>query len=85
MDYVDNRTGIFHTINGETREIVVELRDPRQLDIWSDWPLEKRLRFAAEHARAALRMIRAQLEDLHPEWSEAEIRREVARRTLAGT
>jgi hypothetical protein len=27
VDKADNRTGIFHTINGETREIVVELPD----------------------------------------------------------
>ena len=27
MDYVDNRTGIYHTVNGERREIVIELAD----------------------------------------------------------
>ncbi|MBV9109273.1 MAG: hypothetical protein JO306_07700 [Gemmatimonadetes bacterium] len=82
MDLADNRTGIFHTINGETREICVELPDVRQMEIWSRWTPGERFRAAAELARGADDFLRAQLRSLHPEWSDDEIRREIRRRRL---
>jgi hypothetical protein len=84
VDRVDNRTGIFHTINGETREIVVEIPDRRLLEIWSRWTPDQRLRAAAEETRAMLLAVAAQLEALHPDWTRDQIEHEVARRQLEG-
>lgn len=82
MDLVDNRTGIYHTIGGETREIVVELPDPRQLEIWSRWTPAQRLAAAAAHTRYLRRALAAQLSSLHPDWPPEQVEREVARRHL---
>jgi hypothetical protein len=80
MDRDDNRTGFFHTIDGETREIVVELADRRQLAVWSRWSPAKRLRAAAEIARMARDTLALRLRARHPEWTQDEIDRELARR-----
>ncbi|HET7461904.1 MAG TPA: hypothetical protein VFJ82_11680 [Longimicrobium sp.] len=85
MDKVDNRTGIFHTINGETREIVVELPDRRLLAAYGHWPADRRLRAAADETRAMLMAVAAQLQALHPDWSREQVEREVARRQLEGS
>lgn len=82
MDRVDNRTGIFHTIGGETREIVVELPDRRLLEIYSRWTSAQRLEAAAEQTRYMLHALAAQLQSLHPDWSPEQVNREVARRQL---
>ncbi|HYH79971.1 MAG TPA: hypothetical protein VEX86_09235 [Longimicrobium sp.] len=82
MDRADNRTGIFHTINGETREIVVERPDRRLLEIYSSWTPAQRLQAAAEQTRYMLQALAAQLQSLHPDWSPQQVNREVARRQL---
>jgi len=82
LDLVDNRTGIFHTIDGETREICVELPDDRQMEIWRRWTPGERFRAAAELARASDEFLRRQLRSLHPGWSDDEVRREIKRRRL---
>lgn len=82
MDRVDNRTGIFHTIDGESREIVVELPDRRLLEIYSRWTPAQRLQAAADQTRYLLEALAAQLQSLHPDWSPEQVRREVARRQL---
>jgi hypothetical protein len=84
LDRVNNRTGIFHTINGETREIVVELPDRRLLAAYAHWPADQRLRAAADETRAMLMAVAAQLQALHPDWPRAQVEREVARRQLEG-
>ena len=84
VDKVDNRTVIFHTIDGETREIVVELPDRRLLAAYGDWPSDKRLRAAADETRAMLMAVAVQLQALHPDWPREEVEREVARRQLEG-
>lgn len=84
MDLVDNRTGFYHTINGETREIVVELPDRRLLEIYSRWTPDQRLQAAADETRAMLLAVAAQLQALHPDWSREQVEREVARRQLEG-
>jgi hypothetical protein len=82
LDRNDNRTGFFHTIDGETREIVVELADRRQLAVWSRWSPAQRLQAAAEIAAMARETIALQLRSRHPDWTEEQIDREVARRFL---
>jgi hypothetical protein len=82
VDRADNRTGIFHTINGETREIVVELPDRRLLEIYSRWTPAQRLQAAADQTRYMLDGLAAQLQSLHPDWTPEQVRCEVARRQL---
>ncbi|HEX8242879.1 MAG TPA: hypothetical protein VF541_05275 [Longimicrobium sp.] len=85
MDRVDNRTGIYHTIGGETREIAVELPDRHLLEIWSRWSPAQRLAAAAAHTRYLRRALAAQLASLHPDWAPEQVEREVARRQLGNT
>lgn len=82
MDYVDNRTGIYHTVNGERREIVVELADERLIEALRALSPEERLVKAAAHSRYLRRALRSQLESLHPEWSEERLKLEIRRRIL---
>ena len=85
MDKVDNRTGYFHAINGETREICVELPDRRLLAAYANWSSAKRLQAAADETRAMLMAVAAQLQALHPDWPREQVEREVARRQLEGS
>jgi Rv0078B-related antitoxin len=78
----NNRTGIFTTINGERREIVIELLDPKQGEIYRSWTPAQRLRAAADLCRFARQLMRNQIQSLNPEWSPEQVEREVARRTL---
>ena len=82
MDLVDNRTGIFHTVNGERREIVIELADEALVQALRALTPEQRLQKAAAHSRYIRRALRSQLESLHPEWSEERLRHEIRRRCL---
>jgi hypothetical protein len=82
MDRNENRTGIFHTIDGERREIVIELPDPVQMDIYASWTPAQRLKAGREQCRFVRRMLRSQLGSLHPEWSPEELDRAVAERIL---
>ena len=82
MDRVNNRTGIFRTVDGEPREIAVELADEALIEVLRGWTPEQRLRAAARHARYLRRALRAQLESLHPEWSPQRLQAELARRYL---
>lgn len=77
MDRVDNRTGIYHTVNGERREIAVELPDPDLVEVLRALSPEERLQKAAAHARYLRRALRSQLESLHPEWSEERLQHEI--------
>ncbi len=80
MDRADNRTGIFHTLNGETREICVELADEALVESLRAMTPEQRLRSAAKKAAYFRKLLQSQLESLHPEWSPERVRAEIARR-----
>ena len=82
MDLVDNRTGIFHTVNGERREIVIELADEALVQALRALTPEQRLEKAAAHSRYLRRALRSQLESMHPEWSEERLKHEIRRRCL---
>ena len=83
MDYVDNRTGVYHTFrNGERREIAVELPDEALVQALRALSPEERLQKAAAYSRYARRALRSQLESLHPEWSEERLQHEIRRRCL---
>lgn len=82
MDYVDNRTGFYHVVNGERLEIVVELADERLIEALRALTPEERLAKAAAHARYLRRALRSQPESLHPEWSEERLKHEIRRRIL---
>lgn len=82
MDYVDNRTGIYHTVNGERREIVIELADEALVQALRALTPEQRLEKAAAHSRYLRRALRSQLESAHPEWSEERLKHEIRRRCL---
>lgn len=80
MDRVDNRTGFFHTIDGETREICVELADAALVESLRRMTPEQRLKSAANKAAYFRKLLQSQLESLHPEWSPERVRAEIARR-----
>jgi hypothetical protein len=82
VDRVNNRTGVFRTVDGERREIAIELADEHLVAILRSWTPEERLAAAARHARYLRRALRSQLESLHPEWSEARLQEELRRRYL---
>jgi hypothetical protein len=80
VDRVDNRTGFFHTIDGVTREICVELPDERLVDSLRAMTPEQRLGSAAKKAAYFRKLLQSQLESLHPEWTPDRVRAEIARR-----
>ena len=82
MDRVDNRTGVFRTVDGERREIAVEVIDDEFAALLRSRTPEERLRAAAAHARYLRRALRSPLESLHPEWSPEQLQSELTRRYL---
>jgi hypothetical protein len=82
MDLVDNRTGIYHTVHGERREIVIELADEAIIEALRALSPEERLKKAAAYSSYVRRALRSQLESLHPEWSDERLRHEIRRRCL---
>jgi hypothetical protein len=82
VDLVDNRTGVYHTVSGERREIVIELADEAVIEALRALTPEERLAKAAAFSRYMRRALRCQLESLHPEWSEERLQHEIRRRCL---
>ena len=82
MDYVNNRTGVYRILNGERREIVVEVVDEEFAALLRSRTPEQRLKAAAAHARYLRRVLKSQLQSRHPEWSAEQLHHELARRYL---
>lgn len=82
MQEPDSRTGIFTVRNGVRQEIRIERPDHRMLDIYASWTPQRRLRAVADMMRAAREMMTAGVRHQYPEWSDAEVKLEVARRHL---
>jgi hypothetical protein len=80
MQELDSRTGIFTTRNGVREEIRIERQDYRLLDIYASWTPARRLKAVADMMRAARETMTAGVRQQHPDWSDAEVKREVARR-----
>jgi 2-methylaconitate cis-trans-isomerase PrpF len=78
----DSRTGIFTVRNGVRQEIRIERPDPRLLEIYASWTPQRRLRAVADMSRAAREIMTAGVRQQNPGWSEAEVKKEVARRHL---
>ncbi|HEX5726623.1 MAG TPA: hypothetical protein VFX98_14200 [Longimicrobiaceae bacterium] len=79
---MSDRTGVYHTIGGEAREIRIELADDAQVAVYRRWTPAERLRAGAEQTRFVRGMLRSQLKSLYPDWLEDQVQREVARRFL---
>jgi 2-methylaconitate cis-trans-isomerase PrpF len=82
MDELDSRTGIYTVRNGVRQEIRIEHPDFRMLDIYASWTPQRRLKASADMMRAARRIMTAGVRQQHPDWSDQDVRREVARRYL---
>jgi hypothetical protein len=80
MHEPDSRTGFFWTRNGVREEIRIERPDFRLLDIYASWTPERRLKAVADMMRTARQTMTAGVRQQHPDWSDAEVKREVARR-----
>ncbi|HEY0015647.1 MAG TPA: hypothetical protein VGC13_04990 [Longimicrobium sp.] len=80
MRELDSRTGIFTMRNGVREEIRIERADDRLLDIYSSWTPARRLKAVADTMRAAREVMTAGVRQQHPDWTDAEVKREVARR-----
>lgn len=78
----DSRTGIFTIRNGVRQEIRIERPDHRMLDIYASWTPQRRLKAVADMSRAAREIMTAGVRQQNPDWSEAEVKEEVARRHL---
>lgn len=66
----------------ERREIRIELPHPMQVAAYRRMTPAQRLAAAFDCARFVQARLRAHFTSAHPEWSDAEIRRAVARRIL---
>lgn len=75
-------TGIYTTINGERREIRIELPEPEIAEFCSRLTPAQRLVGGAYLNRLARQIMRDEVAELHPDWSSEQIDREVARRWL---
>jgi hypothetical protein len=82
MHELDSRTGIFTIRNGVREEIRIERPDHRMLDIYASWTPQRRLKAVADMMRAAREIMTAGVRQQNPHWSDAEVRKEVARRHL---
>lgn len=80
MQELDSRTGIFTTRNGVREEIRIERSDYRLLDISASWTPARRMKAVADMMRAAREIMTAGVRQQHPDWTDAEVKREVARR-----
>lgn len=80
MESHDNRTGIYHTVGGETREIRIDLLDSALVEVYRGWTPERRIEVGANEMRFVRQFLRAAIVERHPEWTEAQIRSEIARR-----
>lgn len=82
MQEPDSRTGIFTMRNGVLEEIRIEPPDYRMLEIYASWTPQRRLKAMAEMMKEARDVMAAGVRQQNPGWSEAEVKREVARRHL---
>jgi len=58
----------------------IEIADKTTIEIWKKIPGERRILMAFEMFETAAAIIRASVKEKHPDWSEAEIRKEIGRR-----
>jgi hypothetical protein len=82
MHEPDSGTGIFTIRNGVRHEIRIERPDHRMLDSYASWTPQRRLRAVADMGREARELMTAGVRQQNPGWSEAEVKKEVARRYL---
>lgn len=73
-------------MNKQTLSLIdrMELPDEKMISVLRAMTPAKRLETAFYLARLARKMIWAQAASAHPEWTEEQIREEVARRILRG-
>ncbi len=82
MQEPDSRTGIFTIRNGVRQEIRIERPDHRILDIYASWTPQRRLKAVADMGREAREIMTSGVRQQNPDWSDAEVKKEVARRHL---
>lgn len=68
--------------NGEKREVNVRLLDERQAAIYRTWTPAQRMKAADDQMRFYRSMMAGVIRGEHPDWSDEEVRREIARRLL---
>jgi hypothetical protein len=64
------------------RDVRFDLLDPAQVAIYRAWTPERRLQAGLEEMNSARAFMTSAVANQFPDWSTAEIRREVARRIL---
>jgi hypothetical protein len=82
MHVSDSRTGVFHTVNGRTREIRIDLLDDAQVEIYRTWTPEQRIEAGCREMLFVRRLLSGVLREEHPDWPEEQVKREVAKRIL---
>lgn len=63
----------------------IEVIDDVQAEIYRQMTPAQRVQIAVDANEMARLMLKAQIERMHPDWSEEQVRREVARRMLNAT
>lgn len=63
----------------------IEVMDDAMADVYRKKTIGERLRIANQMYLFACRMIRTQVAAAHPEWTEAQVTRETARRISNGS
>jgi hypothetical protein len=71
-------------MKNETRPIQVEVIDDRVAEILKRNTPAERLRIGFDMWISARNMLLSHIQNIHPEWSQQEVEREVARRLLHG-
>ena len=64
------------------RNANLRLTDDETAEVFRRWTPQQRLAYAAEIWRFANRLLTAAFAVLNPDWSETDIRREIARRRM---
>lgn len=72
--------GVFHTWNGETREIRIDLLNEAMVKIYRTWRPERHIEAGAGEMRFVRQCLAARIREQHPAWAEDEVGLEVARR-----
>lgn len=63
----------------------IEVMDDAMADVYRPKTVAERLRIANQMFEFARRMIRGQVQGAHPDWTDAQVVRETARRLSNGT
>ncbi|HEU0012835.1 MAG TPA: hypothetical protein VFQ45_04090 [Longimicrobium sp.] len=82
IDFQDTRVGTYVDRRGRHREVRIEQVDPALIAAFRRMTPEQRLAAGLKHSAFISRQARAFISAQNPTWTQAQVRDELARRTL---